>query len=334
MLRLLGLLLGTATFCNIPVFRYALERWPAAPYDVYVVHRGPLTDEARAVLDVLRQAGANLDVDRINLAESVPEKQRTLLERLKIDRQCLLAVYPGVERVAWWGPLTTESARRLVDSPARREIARRILSGESGVWLLLESGDQAKDDAAAKLLEAELKKQEKVLQLPPHHPNDPPILSEVPVRLAFSVLRLPRTDPAEEPFVRMLLNSEDGLEGPITFPIFGRGRALFAMAGAGHTADNIGEAGAFLVGACSCEAKEFNPGLDLLFAVDWETGLAAPPIKEPVPTPLLKPRPAEPPAPPPADSPPSSGFRPLLWGALVVAGALVVLTGRRVLKSS
>ena len=29
--------------CQIPVFRYALERWQATPYEVVIFHRGPLS---------------------------------------------------------------------------------------------------------------------------------------------------------------------------------------------------------------------------------------------------------------------------------------------------
>ena len=32
-----------AEACSVPVFRYALERWQADPYEVFVFHRGPLT---------------------------------------------------------------------------------------------------------------------------------------------------------------------------------------------------------------------------------------------------------------------------------------------------
>ena len=317
--------------CNIPVFRYALERWQAAPYDVVVFHRGPLSDAGKAALTALRQAGSNLEVDRVDLAEPVPTRRKALLERARIEAPCIVAQYPGWELVAWSGPLTAESAAKLADSPARREITKRLLGGESAVWLLLESGDAAKDDAAARTLEVELKKLEETLKVPAHHPDDPPLLSEVPVRVDFSVYRLSRSAPGEGALVTMLLNSDTGLEGPIVFPIFGRGRALWAMSGKGLTADNISEAGTFLIGACSCEAKELNPGVDLLFAADWEAGLTAPPAREPVPAPILKPRAPEPvevPAAPPA---PSSGSKAYLWGALLVAGILVAITGRRVL---
>jgi hypothetical protein len=320
--------------CNIPVFRYALERWAAAPYEVVAVHRGALSEEGKATLNVLREAGANLAVDRIDLSEPIPPRWKEVLDRVKLEAPCMVAVFPGTEIVAWSGPLTADSARKLADSPARREVARRLLDGDSAVWLMLESGDPAKDEAAARTLDLELKKLTQSLKLPSHAPDDPPLLSDVPMRIAFSVLRLSKNDPAEAALLTMLQNSETGLEAPIVYPIFGRGRALWAMAGKGLTADNIAEAAMFLIGACSCEAKELNPGLDLLFTADWENGLRAAPAPEPVPAPLLRPR-----SPEPASTSSSgdasgekravsSGF---LWGALLVAGLAVAVTGRRLL---
>ena len=38
----------------------------------------------------------------------------------------------------------------------------------------------------------------------------------------------------------------------------------------GIHAANILEASAYLCGACSCEIKEQNPGIDLLMTADWE----------------------------------------------------------------
>jgi len=316
--------------CNIPVFRYALERWAAAPYEVVAFHRGPLGDEGKAALNVLREGGANVAVDRIDVSEPVPQKWNDILAKTKLQAPCMVAVYPGTDIVAWSGPLSPDAARKLADSPARREVAKRLLEGDSAVWLMLDSGDAAKDDAAATTLDAELKKLVQGLKLPPHAADDPPLLSDVPVRIAFSVLRLKRSDPAETALITMLQNSEAGLEGPIVYPIFGRGRALWAMAGKGLTPDNIAEAAMFLIGACSCEAKDLNPGLDLLFTADWENGLRAAPPPVPVPTPLLKPRPAE--ADPAAASATPAGSSLFLWGALLVAGLAVAVTGRRLLS--
>src|SRR5262245_56132369 len=126
MVRLVLLVLSASALaptCNIPVFRYALERWQAAPYEVLVLHRGELTEEARAALNALRASGANLEIDRINLEEPVPAKRRAFLEQKKLDAPALVAVFPGSEIVAWKGPLTAEAAKHLADSPARREIS-------------------------------------------------------------------------------------------------------------------------------------------------------------------------------------------------------------------
>jgi hypothetical protein len=225
--------------------------------------------------------------------------------------------------------LPAHAAKTLTESPARREVSKRLLDGESGVWLLLESGEAAKDAAAVATLQKELKALEQSLKLPAHAADDPPLLSDLPVKVAFSILRVKRTEPDEAAFVAMLMHSDTGLNGPVVFPIFGRGRALWAMAGDGLNARYIHEAGTFLTGACSCEAKEFNPGVDLLFAADWESGLAVAPERERIPDPILKPRPSEP---EPA-APVAAGSSAFLWGALLVAALFVALTGRKVLAS-
>jgi len=316
--------------CNIPVFRYALERWPAESYEVVAFHRGSLTGEQEAALNVLRQSGANLEVDRINVAEPAPSRRMRLLERFHLEPPVLLALYPGTETAAWHGPWDAEAARRLVESPARREISRRLLDGQSGVWILLESGDAAKDESAAAFLGTELQGLERTLKLPLHAADDPPLLLDLPVQVSFSICRVSRSDPAEQAFATILSNSDVGLRGPVVFPVFGRGRALWAMAGEGLKTPYIGDAGAFLTGACSCEAKEFNPGFDLLFAADWEAGLSAAPERERIPVPMLK---ARPPGTAPASAPPR-GSETTLWIALLVAGLLVAFTGRRLLAVS
>jgi len=175
------------------------------------------------------------------------------------------------------------NAKMVVDSPARREIARRILEGHSAVWVLLESGDRAKDTAARELLEKTLRDLEQKLELPVAQGSAPlsredatgPI--QPPLQLRFSLLTVSRRDAAESVFVQLLLNSEEDLgryaSEPIVFPIYGRGRVLYALVGKGITRENLQEAGTFLVGACSCEAKAENPGTDLLMAADWEARL-------------------------------------------------------------
>lgn len=185
------------------------------------------------------------------------------------------------DKAVWAGPLVNETAARLVASPLRTELIRRLADGQTAVWLILESGQADKDNAVAQRLSDDLKELTEKLKLPElgAAPDDK-LLSDAPLEVKFSVLRVPRNVAAEEPLVKMLLGSEPDLaelKESMVFPIFGRGRALLPLVGAGITGDNVHESAGFLVGACSCEIKELNPGFDLLLAADWDVLL----FKEP-----------------------------------------------------
>ena len=62
---------------------------------------------------------------------------------------------------------------------------------------------------------------------------------------------------------------------PVVFPIFGRGRVLCALSGPNINASGLAECATFLSGACSCQVKELNPGVDLLMHVNWDELLDA-----------------------------------------------------------
>src|SRR5262245_29834377 len=85
--------------CNIPVFRYALQRGTAAPYEVVAFHRGPLNEEAKEALNVLRGSAANIVADRIDVSEPIPPKWKVALEKAKVEPPCMVAVFPGTEIV-------------------------------------------------------------------------------------------------------------------------------------------------------------------------------------------------------------------------------------------
>jgi hypothetical protein len=188
----------------------------------------------------------------------------------------------------WSGPLAESGIRQVLDSPARKEIVRRLAGGESVVWTLLEIGDPQKDDEAAKLIEERLAYLSNVLQLPKLDQQDlANDAAKDQLRLAFSVVRVSRTDAAERAFVQMLLGSEPDLAEiaePLAFPVFGRGRVLYALAGKGINQQHIDEASSFLIGSCSCEVKEQNPGVDLLVSADWDQ-LISPTLSPDIATP-------------------------------------------------
>lgn len=283
-LIVLGCSAAVAHACNVPVFRFALERWRPDPYRVTLFHRGPLSEADRELIGKLEaqqeKATLNVAVRSIDLSE-LSDADRELFASLGDAKLPSLVVhYPKhlqIPTPVWSGPLDNEAIARVADSPLRQEIVRRLVDGQTAVWLLLESGQSEKDDAAAKLVQEHIKKLERSLKLPEltEAPDDK-LLSATPLQLAFSMMRVPRTD-AERPLIQMLVNSESDLaerSDPLVFPVFGRGRAMFGLVGAGITAQNIEFSAAFLVGACSCDVKEQNPGFDLLLAADWDVLLA------------------------------------------------------------
>src|SRR5580700_1096172 len=85
-LTVLGPLLsaGPAWACNVPVFRYALERWPPDPYEFILFHQGPLAPDLEKLVAELRTVGerdkgrANVELKLVDLAGIVPEPMRKL----------------------------------------------------------------------------------------------------------------------------------------------------------------------------------------------------------------------------------------------------------------
>jgi hypothetical protein len=279
-----ALLAGPAWACNVPVFRYALERWRPDPYQLVVFHRGPLAGDDEARVKVLRAASLaeeGLCNFGVTLHDVDSGKSESLKQLWQAQKQAQLpwtalrapAREPGGETV-WAGALADAKPEYLLDSPARREIVRRLCEGETAVWLLLKSGQAAKDKAAAKLLATELQRLEKEMALPEGigEPGSE-LMSAVPLKIKFSVLEMVRADPAEQIFIRMLLSGQPDLEkadGPIAFPVFGCARVLGGLAGDVFTAEVIENAVVMLCGACSCQIKEMNPGYDLLVRAAWD----------------------------------------------------------------
>jgi hypothetical protein len=284
-------LLGLASLawaCNVPVFRFALERWRPDPYRVVLLHQGPLTPADLETLRPLEEqhdkALANfalrtVDVDQIDKETEAGGADAALVASLgEVKLPMLVVHYPAslnIPKPVWTGAPTRESIAGLTDSAVRQELVRRLAEGQTAVWIVLECGQKDRDDAAAALVEAEIKRLEQELKLPEltTAPQDA-ILADTPLKIAFSTIRLRRDDPAEAPLAAMLIGSEPDLAertgDPLVFPVFGRGRALWPLVGAGVTAKNIQDSAGFLVGACSCEVKELNPGFDLLLTADWD----------------------------------------------------------------
>lgn len=281
---------GQASACSIPVFRYALERWKPSPHELIIFHKGELTEETKKFIRELEDANpaANLTITPVDLLGKV-EPDHLVLWKAQGDK---VAVPHAVlrppdadesSRPLWSGPLDRKALAPWLDSPARQKIVRLLTTGESAVFVLLRSGDKKDDDAARQLLKKELARLEKALALPEMSEEGPQLRSELPLRISFKILEVSRTEEAEAGLVRMLLSSEEGLEkviGPIIFPVFGRGRVLCGLGGKELTAKELDWAARFLTGACSCQVKELNPGVDLLIQADWDGLLEVPEVRE------------------------------------------------------
>ena len=283
-----GFFIAPASACSIPVFRYALENWQPDPYVAYVLHSGELTAEQQELIETLRSqdregdTSANLIVDTINL-DAEPGEFATQLRKENASLTLPSIVVQTPEKrtapvTVFAGDFSPINVARLISSPMRTDIKDRLLNGDSVVWVYLECGIQEKDDEAFSMLTQELSRLQDELKLPEIQEEDLADLATSPESLSirFSAVRLSRDDAQETALRDMLLHVEpdllddDYISQPMAFPIFGRGRALYALVGDGVAPDLISEACQFLTGACQCTVKAENPGVDILMQVDWD----------------------------------------------------------------
>ncbi|GAI92241.1 unnamed protein product, partial [marine sediment metagenome] len=191
---------------------------------MFIFHHGPLSAEDKLIINWLKESSnskipySNYNVHIFDLSTKLEGYIRDIWDSLDSpELPCMAVFYLNSflygENI-WYGRLTEKDVKKLIKSPVRTEIARRILNGESAVWIFLESGDTEKDNAAADILQTQLKRLENSLKLPiissddifkdfvNLNENGPELL------VAFSVIRLSRSDPAESHFINMLMKSE------------------------------------------------------------------------------------------------------------------------------
>ncbi len=272
LLPIIGLVGTAADACTVPVYEYALFNWAPDPYAVIVFHHGPLDKEQQATVAWMKEEAGkkegrhpNARIMVVDTADSVPGELAPLWKSCqKEPLPLLVAAHPvcvpfGV--AAWKGPLTLENARALFDSKVRREVADRLQGGDAFVWLLVTTDDPDANNRAQKIIEDGIQKTREAMKSTDMGP--------VP---EIALITLSRNDPQEQPLVQMLLKTEPDLAerpGPFAFPIYGRGRAYFALVGKGISAGNVERTHTFLTGECSCVIKEDSPGMDLLMTADW-----------------------------------------------------------------
>ena len=283
--------------CNIPVFRYALERWQPDQCEITVFHQGPLNDKQRLSVEKLNRQISQRDnrataklqlvdvsefsIDQQSLWESVQTEQQghPSLPFLNVRMQ----LGPGRLVNAWRGPLVDSAIDGVFDSPARRELSRRLLNGHSVVWVVIGSNTPDPSDRIQRnqdvreLLSKGFESLSNSIELPEGIglPGSE-LHSEIPLLLKFSLLEIDPNDPRESFLVRLFSQMQpqafDRGE-PLLIPVFGRGRALEVIPASTFNGRLMEDLTIFLSGACSCQVKEQNPGFDLLMSIDWDTEL-------------------------------------------------------------
>lgn len=288
--------------CQVPVFRYALERWPADIYELVVLHDGPISAEHAAKIQSLRDsdrqsaASANCSVKVIDIAQTNDKLLQSIwAAQGDADQAILVSLYPQSaqevpDRLIQAVPLGADPVKYLVDSPIRQEIAKRLVSGESAVWIFVPCGDAKQDKLALETLTRVVGENERSMELPEQEEieDEAELLAQVDIdlRLDFSIVTLDRNDAKEQFLLKMLLASEPDLEEldqPMAFPVLGRGRVLYGLVGKGISELTIGLASRFIIGPCSCQVKNQNPGFDLLIASDWDKKIGKTKLSDPLP---------------------------------------------------
>jgi hypothetical protein len=273
--------------CSVPVFRYALERWSPDLFEVSVFFRGALNDADAKRLNQLEDwavhngGNVNLEVVRCNLDEQVPPDLLALWKSLKDTPLPTVVVRTPLkaagQHIIWQGRLSDPFLDDLATSPARREIAQRLLQGDAVVWVLLRGTDKELAARTRAALDAALEQLAEEIELPPGvgRPGSE-LLAKIPLQMKFSVVEVSAESREEQALVKLLhggLAKAPLVSESYIAPVFGRGRVLNVLSANEIEPETVGDWTRYLCSACSCQVKQQNPGFDLLCAMNWEEQL-------------------------------------------------------------
>lgn len=292
---------GTSLWaCQVPVFRYALERWHADRYHIIVLHDEPLSSEQNQALKPLRKVSQGstgdfaIELQVISVDQDRAAPYRSVWKRHANGKPCILVYYPVANAVPQQAPffvtdVSPKSVATILNSPLRQKITERLAGGDSAVWIFVPCGRKKDDQNARERLKKQLAADTKWLELPTatelEVKEEVLAQAKIPLRIGFTILTLKRNDARERFLLQALLRSEDDLvdfQEPLAFPVFGQGRVLYCLVGEGIAPQTIRTASSFIAGPCSCQVKNQNPGFDLLLQADWKTKLGEVLISEPI----------------------------------------------------
>jgi len=306
-----ALLLATAMptpaiCCETPVCRYAMYNWPRSPFYVVYFHQGEISEQDAAANKLLEEmgeigpTGPNLvfkaiDVNDEEQLKQIPEFFNEARKELVKGTDPTHMIFPPWFTDPMVERLDEAAVKTMADSAMRKRIGELFNEGNSTILIVL-TGPDEEANAKAEKVAAEVVTAAATGEVPmaedadeyyeePTSEEDAAADAEADTeaeqkeaepKLKVAVLKVARTDPAEQWLVRTLLSVESDLRGPefekdaMVFAVYGRGRAMPPYVGKGITTENLIECVAFLAGPCSCMVKDQNPGVDLLTTWDWD----------------------------------------------------------------
>ena len=154
---------ASTSACNVPVFRYALERWKADNCSIVVFHDGKLTPDERTAIQQLEAASAMNDgaANQATILQDITAPMSDGLASLWEELQTQSPELPYVVVRSdvsgrtvnnWRNSLAETNVDELLSSPVRDQLCDRLLKGDSAVWLVLASDRQeavSRGDASA-----------------------------------------------------------------------------------------------------------------------------------------------------------------------------------------
>lgn len=277
-----------AATVSIPAKKGESGKWKPDYYRAVVIYNAEKPAESDEGVNAIQSKigdkikSPNLMLRKIDMTDkaNIDEKSAETLKLLEPELPFTMIYFPensDVENPLWAGHMTLEDVAAISDSPARREIIRRLLKGESVVWLLIESGVDYKDYRILKLLSEEIKN---IGANPPGVGTPVPPESEVkkeevkpanPVKM--SIMRISREDASE----KILLNMLNGIEAevmnisnePVLVPVYAGGRILKFFSDEEINSENIRKTIELLSGEVVYGAKTPDSGTVLLLSVNW-----------------------------------------------------------------
>lgn len=268
---LLFAIAGISSDNGIPLYRYAYENWKPKPYQLNIYYKGYLTKKEKKVVEYFRsfEKEKAITLSVINLSDPKDSDTKKIWlwnkQEIKTLPRIVLS-YPENSLIsvnAWDCPMKYYDAKRIMSSPKRKKIAMHLQKGCAAVWLLLECGRLKDDENAALFLKSNLKLLSEREQFKGH---------------SFAIERIAKKEKKEKFFINLLRHVKSAAREdiPVIIPVFGRGRALYALSGDLVSTESVEEVCEYLVQPCDKKTDKTiqKPGLDLLFGCDWDKAIS------------------------------------------------------------